>query len=352
MRQSRRGHDASVLGVVAMVREALVTIVLVNYARAQDTIACLETLALLEGCDFEVVLVDNGSPDTSAADLARWLGCAPDRPSDWLTVALDRGHAYRLRFVPHPENTGFAGGCNIGMRLALDNLRCTHIWLLNNDTLVEEGSLSALLARCSDGSGIAMCGSTLVYHSPPGTLQGCGGRFDLNAGRGRPIAALAPVGELPDQAQVEREMDYVIGASMLVTVDLVRKVGLMDERYFLYFEELDWALRARAQGFRLGWAPASVVIHKEGAAIGTSMRARPSAMATYFMTAGYLRVVWFNRKALLPVALLLSLMRAARLCLQREWRLAAVTLQAVGSFLHHPDRYRPGAFRGVGSRRA
>jgi hypothetical protein len=75
-------------------------------------------------------------------------------------------------------------------------------------------------------------------------------------------------------------------------------------------------------------------------------------MATYFMTAGYLRVVWANRKVVLPVALSLSLVRAARLCVQREWGWLASPCRPSALFLHHPDRYRPGAFRGVGVRRA
>ncbi|MBB3957774.1 glycosyltransferase family 2 protein [Novosphingobium sediminicola] len=335
-----------------MTADPLVYIIIVNYGRASDTIECLVSLGALTGPAFRVVLVDNGSPSDSAREIADFLGCAADRRSGWKQVS--HGCGYSLRFIPSPENLGFAGGCNIGMREALADPAATHVWLLNNDTLVEPDSLAALLRRCQPAVHrtevpVSMCGSTLIYYKPKDVLQGCGGRFDISRGRGRPIAALNPREHLPEQAEVERDMDYVIGASMLVSIDLIRQVGLMDERYFLYFEELDWALRARAQGFRLGWAPDSWVVHKEGAAIGTSMRARPSAMATYFMTAGYLRLVWALRRRTLPAALAISAMRAANFMLQRDLELAGAVFQAITAFVRSPTAYVPGSFRGVGT---
>ena len=85
------------------------------------------------------------------------------------------------------------------------------------------------------------------------------------------------------QAVVEEKMSYIVGASVFARLSAVTKLGLMEERYFLYFEEIDWATRARRLGMKLGYAPASLVYHKEGGTIGTSVMARrKSLLADYY----------------------------------------------------------------------
>ncbi|WP_404480180.1 glycosyltransferase family 2 protein [Novosphingobium sp. BL-52-GroH] len=333
-----------------MTASPLVYIAMVNYGRADDTIECLKSLHGLTGVDFRVVLVDNDSPDGSVQYLNAWFDAGEPDGSGWITLGRVGQASFDLKFVASPDNTGFAGGCNIGIREALADPDCTHVWLLNNDTLVEPDSLSALIHRFDRDDRVGICGSTLVYHQPEDIVQGCGGRFDMVSGRGTPIGAFRERGTLPAPDEVEREMDYVIGASMLVSMDLIRSVGEMDERYFLYFEELDWALRARRGGFALGWAPDSVVIHKEGAAIGTSTRGRPSVMATYFMTVGYLRLIRAHRVGVLPLALALSLARAVKWALAGDQAHSRTVVQGIRDFLQSPSRYVAGSYHGMGSK--
>ena len=241
-------------------------------------------------------------------------------------------------FIPSATNLGFAGGCNIGIDIALADPQCAYVWLLNNDTIVRRDSLSALVARFARGDDVGMCGSTLVYDDPAATVQACGGRFSMLLGRGTPIGAFGRLDDLPAVDAVERSLDYIVGASMLVSRRFLDQVGRMDERYFLYFEELDWALRGRAKGFRLGWAPQSVVVHKEGAAIGSAQRGRPSDLALYFMTASYLRLVAARRALLLPVALLRTLVNMAKWLARGDSRAAQVVARALGGFLASPRR--------------
>lgn len=115
-----------------------------------------------------------------------------------------------------------------------------------------------------------MCGSTVVYYDDAKTVQAAGG-----AGYNRWTARVTHIGcdrtveSLPSRKQVEQQMEYVLGASMLVSLSFLLHVGLMNEQYFLFFEEIDWSTRGRNR-FRLGYSPASIVYHKQGRSTGES----------------------------------------------------------------------------------
>jgi len=326
----------------------VIYIVIVNYGRAQDTIECLQSLYVLENVQYRVILIDNGSPDDSVSKLNQWLDL--DGGAElWQRSPLVGGKSYDVKFVQQHNNIGFAGGCNLGLNEAQNDPRCSHVWLLNNDTLVEPQSLHALISRFHEAPKLGICGSTLVYYKPVDTLQGCGGRFSLLLGRGTAIGQGRTRHNLPDQLHVEQNMSYVIGASMLVSMSLVRTIGPMDARYFLYFEELDWALRARRAHFQLGWAPDSIVIHKEGAAIGTSTRGKSSELATFFMTSSYLRLLCAHKPLLLPLALALSFARSIRLMFRLDFKSGKAVLDGIASFMTNPWRYGLGSYRDIGS---
>lgn len=327
-----------------MVVRPRVYAVIVNYRRADDTVQCLKSLHSLHGADLRVVLVENGSGDASAAQLIKWIhertkGVAD--PGDAMAPRLleapaEGGLDYTVQFLASDQNLGFAGGCNLGIRIAMADPLCDYVWLLNNDTLAEPDALISLIERFEESNSIGMCGSTLVYYAPANQVQACGGQFNLTLGRGAPIGAHRPRDTLPEQANVERDMDYVVGASMLVSRIFIEKVGEMEARYFLYFEELDWAIRGKAAGFGLGWAPRSVVIHKEGAAIGTSTQGRSSDLSIYFMTASYLRLIAFRRPALMPLALARCVANAVRWRVRKDPRAMHVTLKAIAKVLKSP----------------
>ena len=123
-----------------------------------------------------------------------------------------------------------------------------------------------LLRRADEMPGVGMLGSTLRYYDKPDTVQAMGGaRLNRSNGTSRHIGQGARIDDLPTEGSaVEGEMAYVMGASMLVTRKFIADVGLMEEDYFLYFEEIDWALRAAGR-FSIGYAPGSHVFHKSGA---------------------------------------------------------------------------------------
>jgi GT2 family glycosyltransferase len=163
-------------------------------------------------------------------------------------------------------NLGFAGGCNVGLRYALTRTACDFVWLLNNDTVVEADALRRLVDKMGEEPRLGICGSVLLDYLSPQTVQALGGRrYSAWSGRVLPQMQLS----LAEAQMPPQSIDYVHGASMLVRTEFLRSVGLMEEGYFLYFEELDWARRA-ADRFLMGYAPRSFVYHKEGASTGTS----------------------------------------------------------------------------------
>lgn len=189
-----------------------------------------------------------------------------------------------LTVIATGGNLGFAGGNNIGIRYALRCLGAEYLWLLNTDTVVAPSALDALVARAQRDSRLGMVGSSLVYYWAPERVQALGGarvvrdRLHIaHIGEGKAVADIPS-----DPRPVEREMAYVVGASMLVSRAFVAEVGLMNESYFLYYEELDWAMRAVGR-FALGYAPDSIVYHKVG---GASRRVASLAAERY---------MWRNR---------------------------------------------------------
>ena len=270
-----------------------VYVVIVNYGGWRDTAACVESVLRSDHPAFQVVVCDNGSPDGSLGRLAAWaagreLVPAPTgdvlaplyeppaaRPLDFTVLnrmAAERGgdrdaeHA-RLVLVDVGENLGFAGGCNVGIRYALARVDAGFVWLLNNDTVVEPGAMRAMVERLRARPDAGQCGSRIHYYHAPDAVQYAGGIrynrwFSLVRPIGRGVAA-------PAAEAVERRMDAVAGASLMATRAFIEAVGLLHEEYFLYFEELDWATRARGR-FRMVYAPDSVVYHREGRSIGSS----------------------------------------------------------------------------------
>lgn len=251
-----------------------VCIILVNWNGWRDTLECLGSLLNLDYPDFRIVVCDNGSTDDSLPRLRSWAeersaGFAEYRRTEAETggnPALDP----LLALIENGENLGFAGGNNVGIRYALAR-SFEFCWLLNNDTVAEPDALAHLAARLEQQPAIGICGSTILHYHERKRIQALGGGryyrwIGLPWHYGR--FTMWEVG-CRLQQQAESRMNYVEGASMLVSRRFLLEVGLMSEEYFLYFEEADWAVRAKGR-FALGYAPESVIYHKVGGSIGTS----------------------------------------------------------------------------------
>ena len=329
----------------------MVYIVLVNWNGCRDTIECLESLLRLEGTGYRIIICDNASSDGSIERICDWGSgrSTPDMtgpPWPLLPAAVRKNPAVAVIGENEPlrsdddlitvirvgDNRGFAGANNIGAAHALADSRMTHVWFLNNDTVVHPQALGALLRKSSEDKRIGICGATLFYYDFPELVQGVGVKFDLLTGRGRIIGWKAEQASLPNAKAVEAAASYIIGASMFVTREFLETVGPMSEDYFLFFEELDWAYR-NAGRFRMVWAPDAIVYHKEGASIGTKAGGRADPTATYYQSVNLLRFVKKYRTAILPLIVTKTLYVAMRYCVRQDWGNARVVALAVRDFV-------------------
>lgn len=229
----------------------LVFIVVLNWNGLEDSCECLRSLRRLTYERRRLVFVDNASTDGSPEMISQLF---PE-----------------VELIRNERNLGFAGGCNVGIRFALAH-GADYVWLLNNDTVCHPDALTELVARMRAQPGIGMCGSTLVYHDDRDRIQAlAGATYNRWLGTTRHLGEGLPRVHGVSRERVEKKLDYVVAASLLVSRQLVEQSGMMSEDYFLYYEDLDWSTRAKRQ-FKLAYAPLSIVFHKEGGSTGGSNR--------------------------------------------------------------------------------
>lgn len=231
-------------------KQATVDVVVLNYRAETLTRDCLDSLATQQGIAFRVWLIDNASPDGSGARLQHWM-------------QENAGSVFPLGgcFIQSPANLGFAGGNNLALRQILQDsagisVAGRSVWLLNNDTLLEPDSLR-LLVEGAQARSLDLAGSCLRLH-PGGEIQAYGGHIHPRT------AASSFVTRLEELDRV----NYIVGASLWLSLAALRACGPIPEDYFLYSEEADLCLKATRQGFRLGCVPESVVHHRQGASTG------------------------------------------------------------------------------------
>jgi len=312
-----------------------VHIIVLNWNRWRDTIECLESLLHLDYPDYTLIVCDNASPDDSLKRIAEWangqlaaecvnpqvsyLISPPHRtpvPHQELTreaVESSLGtHRFPLVLIQNGDNLGFAAGNNVGIRYALTNPKCQYCWILNNDTVVEPGALSAMVYLMQQRPDLGLCGSlNLDYGNSKVVLAQGGMRYNRWTGR----VPKVPPYLVDDLDSRPARMDYINGASTLASRNFLETVGLMEESYFLYFEELDWAMRAKGK-FALGYARDSVIYHKEGATIGSKRNRRERSLLSdqYLSRNRVLFTRRFVRWALPTVLISVCLAAAERFC--------------------------------------
>lgn len=242
-----------------------ISVITVNFNGLELTAAMIESLARHVSTPLEIIVVDNGSTRDEAALLRkRYPGI----------VALRS-----------PENLGFAGGNNLGIRAATGDC----LLLLNNDTEVADDTLHHLADTLAADPSIGAVCPKIRFWEPPQAIQFAGytplTRITLRN-------ALIGFGEPDDGSHdTPRETPYAHGAAMLVRREAIEKAGEMPEEYFLYYEELDWSERIREAGYRIVYDPRATVFHKESATTG-----RESPLRSYYLTRNRLLFARRNRR--------------------------------------------------------
>jgi len=321
-----------------------VYVLLVNYNGWRDTLECLESVFRLDYPDVRAIVCDNGSTDGSIERIQAWaMGMQPlppprvpvpqhaknapiDKPIPYVLVERAQAEAgmssdadAQLVLVRLRENLGFPGGNNVGLRYLQARGESGLVWILNNDTVVESSALRELVARLQADRELGAIGATVFWYDRPDRIQVAGGgRLSLWSG----FTTITPsrVAAGPDTSR----FDFISGACMLMPLDVVRRIGLLDERYFMYSEEVDWCLRLRRAGLRLGYAPQARVWHK-----GERSVRRNTERRDYHTVRSALLLIHKFEPLRLPVAVAWSVSR----CLipklvRRQWRRARPVMTA------------------------
>lgn len=275
-------------------------VVIVTFNSSDVILDCLESLLASVGVSLSIQIVDNQSPDETVNVLRRWAAGRLERaptadlpfplPVAPKPIALPRtvseadaapagpgGH--RVALLENGSNAGFAGGVNIGLA---ELARCPGIdrfWILNPDTVVAPAAARAFAARPVPGEGFALMGGRVLYLDRPDMIQIDGGTINWRTGITGNLNQFRDPDRTP--APAEEEIGFVMGGNMVASRAFYERAGPMREDYFLYYEEVDWALRRGEMP--LVYCPEGVVYHRAGTAIGSGTHSRDaSPFALYF----------------------------------------------------------------------
>ncbi|MCH7575393.1 MAG: glycosyltransferase family 2 protein [Candidatus Marinimicrobia bacterium] len=223
--------------------------VVLSWNGRNDTLACLKSLLLSRYDGLRIVVVDNASTDGSA-DAVR--AAFPDIP-----------------LIENSENLRWAGGNNVGIRYAMEQ-GADYILLLNNDIEVDAEMIARLAQAASELPEAGILAPKIYYAAQPDVIWYAGGGVSLWRGlfwhdgiREKDVG----------QFEKARDVDYITGCAMLIRRAVLEQIGELDERFYLYGEDVDYSLRAKASGYRLRLVPGATMRHKVSASLGpTSLR--------------------------------------------------------------------------------
>jgi N-acetylglucosaminyl-diphospho-decaprenol L-rhamnosyltransferase len=273
-----------------------VAVIIVSFRNAHDVVRLLKSLSsAYPSPSFEIFISENGGGD-AMDNLLRTL--TTDR---CCVLSSDTGLSHLSGIVRHkeldlldqngrpisrvyaaemPANLGYAGAINSWLRPLLKISGWNAVWILNPDTQVAPSALRELVAHSSRYAK-GMVGSRLIGPNHPHHVHTRGLRWRKLLADTLAVDYLSPSEPAPDPEDVDRRIEAPYGASCYVTRKLIERVGLMDERYFLFYEDLEWGCRAKQFG-GVGYAHASIVFHEGGTTIGTATtRANKSPLSVY-----------------------------------------------------------------------
>ncbi|MFZ8805841.1 MAG: glycosyltransferase family 2 protein [Candidatus Calescibacterium sp.] len=280
-----------------------VYIITINYKNWYDTIECLESVLRNDYPNYQVIVIDNNSPNNSMEYLKAWaegkidIWVDPRNPLRRLSfppvpkpipyVFYTREEAekggnldlekklegkvpegvttkYPIVFIQSGDNLGFAGGNNLGIKYALAKNDFDYIWFLNNDTVIESGALEKMVDFIDKNTSVGAVGSLSLFYSNPDIVQACCGTTTF-----RFISDLSPLFQNKRKMEIflqsfELKNSFLQGVSMLIRRRTIEEIGLFDENLFMMFEESELCLRMIKRGWKVWCIPQSIIYHKVG----------------------------------------------------------------------------------------
>jgi hypothetical protein len=310
-----------------------VAIIILNWNGWKDTIECLESVFRNTYPNYQVIVIDNGSTDGSLEKIKNWadgkqevLTPDPSHPLYHLShpsvkkpipyIYYNREEAeksgnfileekvtkewqkqrkanikeltptstYPLIFIQTSENLGYAGGNNVGIRYVLKKDNYNFVWILNNDTVIKENALVEIVKRAKDNKKIGILGPEIYFYEKSEILHSCGAKMNLWTGRGKFI-------KYKKNNRIYNKnctIDWVSGAAIILKVEMLERVGLFFEDFFLTYEETDLCCRARRASFKINTTPFARIWHK-------GMLSRGDPVLEYYLTRN--RLIFMKRNA-------------------------------------------------------
>ena len=215
-------------------------IIIVNWNSYNVTAPCLASIRSLNYSNYEVVLVDNGSEDGSGEDLKK--------------------NFPEIIFLKNEKNLGFTGGNNTGIRYAIDQ-HFDLIMLLNNDTIIDPSFASTLIDTLENDKSIGAIQPKILYNQERNIIWNAGGELNQFFFLTKPIGL-----DEKDIGQYDqpKEVDWITGCCFLVRTEIISKIGPLDDKFFIYYEDSDWSFKIRLEGHKLWYEPSAKIYHEVG----------------------------------------------------------------------------------------
>ncbi len=232
-----------------------VFIIILNWNGLADTIECIESLAQITYYNYKIVIVDNGSANKEAEKLK-------SKYSNLKVIALD-------------HNTGYTGGCNTGIKYAIKN-KADYVLLLNNDTVVSENFLNILIGTMEKEKALGITSPKILYYKS-NKVWSMGGLTHIFLG----MTSMIGKGKVSKHYEETLQPEFVSGCAMLIKKEVIKSVGLLNNAYFAYYEDVDFSYRVKKEDYFLKIIPSSIVWHKKSASAGTAGSNKLSNLQAY-----------------------------------------------------------------------
>ena len=218
-----------------------VAVVILNFKVKDLTIKCLQSVQKSTYQSVDIIVVDNDSQDGIGGELCKFKD---------------------VKFIQNKDNLGYAGGNNVGIKYAL-NKKVDYVFVLNPDTTIDKKAIENLLKSSEKES--AQVSGPKIFLGNSKTIWYAGGIFDTEN-----VLGIHRGVDEKDQGQYDSsvETDYITGAALFVSGEVFERVGLFDEDYFLYYEDMDFCLRVKDSGFKIMYFPQAVVYHHNAKSAG------------------------------------------------------------------------------------
>lgn len=265
-----------------------VFIVLLNYNGYEDTIDCFKSLQKISYDNYDIVIIDNDSPDMSLDDIIAYMQendidfkyyASPEKLID------NAGNCPKVSLIQSGFNRGYGHGNNIGIKYALHN-GADYILVLNNDTVVEPDFLEPMVEMCEKDKNIGIASGKIYYYDRPDTLWFNGGKFDTSTGK----VKHNNFNEKDIDLVSNESITFITGCMWLIPKKVFDDVGFINEEYFMYVEDLEFCKRVLDKNYKLIISSNSVIYHKVGSASGGVL----SSFSIYWMAKNKVKFIKKN----------------------------------------------------------